>query len=195
MRDNHRLKSFIAPAVIAACAIVQAACTTAPARTAPDPAPSGAVTPAAPWSATSISSSDIPAVYAQVWRTAENRSQCALLAPGELSPDTRTAATPRSATFSGGWAVAYDMPGLRSAFGVAGAATDPWAPGVYDAWPHKITWADGSSAGYGLETGGASKWLAYVKIPGQRCLYNIWSSRGRAHLEQLLSSLRYANLP
>jgi len=195
MADTHRLKSFIAPALVAACAIVHAACAAAPARTAPEPAPPGAVKPAAPWSATRISSSDVPAVYAQVWRTAGNRSQCALLAPAQLSPETRTAAIPRSATFSGGWAVAYDMPGLRSAFGVAGAATDPWAPDVYDEWPHKITWADGSSAGYGLETGSASKWLAYVKIPGQRCLYNIWSSRGRAHLEQLLSSLRYVNLP
>ena len=46
-------------------------------------------------------------------------------------------------------------------------------------------------AGYGLEgfTMGPD-WLAYVIVPGQSCLYNVWSSIGQEHLEHLVDHLR-----
>jgi hypothetical protein len=58
-----------------------------------------------------------------------------------------------------------------------------------------VRWLDGSSAGYGLEGHTGPNWLAYVKIPGQQCLYNVWSRRGKADLEQLIASLRFVYQP
>lgn len=142
-----------------------------------------------PWSGTPISASRIPRIYADVWRAAENRSRCALLAPLGLTAEM-AAATPRKATFSGGWAVAYDLPQERSVFGVAGSGSDAWDPDTFAKWPHNINWSDGSSAGYGPEPGSGPNWLAYVKVRGQQCLYNVWSRRGRSQLEQIIDSLR-----
>ena len=146
--------------------------------------------PRSPWSAPPISATSIPRIYIDVWRVAENRSRCALLAPVALGADLADA-TPRKATFSGGWSVAYDLPGTRSAFGVAGSGSDPWSSDIYTDWPHNISWPDGSTAGYGPEAGTGPNWLAYVKIPGQRCLYNVWSRRGKVELEQIIESLRF----
>jgi hypothetical protein len=88
--------------------------------------------------------------------------------------------------------VAYDLPGERSAFGIAGTGVRAGQSATYRDWPHQLTYADGSWAGYGLEGGSGPKWLAYVEIPGQDCLYNVWSHRGQAHLESLISRLRLA---
>ena len=170
----------------AVCAGALGCATTQPEQTDPGTPPAQV----APWTAASLTASQVPHHYLDVWRRAENRSQCALIAPAQL-PGDGAAAVPRPATFSGGWAVAYDLPQERSAFGIAGSGTDAWSPDVYDQWPNRIRWADGSSAGYGLEGNTGTNWLAYVKIPGQQCLYNVWSRRGRTHLEQLLGSLRY----
>jgi hypothetical protein len=148
--------------------------------------------PPPPWSAARISATTIPRIYSEVWRVSENRSRCALLAPSSRDPVDSTA-SPRKATFSGGWAVAYDLPRLRSAFGIAGSGSNAWDPDVYAQWPHTTTWSDGSSAGYGPEAGTGPNWLAYVKIPGQQCLYNVWSKHGQAHLEQLIHSLRFVS--
>jgi hypothetical protein len=131
-------------------------------------------------------------VYRDVWRAARNRQRCALLAPAPL-PSMDANATARAATFSGGWAVAYDHPDQRSAFGIAGTATNANESGIYDKWPHRITWSDSSSAEYGLEGGTGPNWLAYVRARGQECLYNVWSRRGREHLEELLGSLRFVS--
>jgi len=75
-------------------------------------------------------------------------------------------------------------------FGIAGtgsSATDD----AYDAWPHTIRWADSSSAGYGPEGGSGPNQLAYLRVTGQECLYNVWSRLGVPHLEHLLSQLRF----
>ncbi len=90
--------------------------------------------------------------------------------------------------------MAYDLPGIRSAFGIAGSGSDAWSPDVYAKWPHNISWSDGSSAGYGPEAATGPNWLAYVKIPGQQCLYNVWSRRGQRDLEQIIQSLRFVAL-
>jgi hypothetical protein len=142
----------------------------------------------APWSASVLPPDSAPAVYLTQWQKADNRATCAVLAPASLGDGA--GATPRAATFSGGWAVAYDRPGTRSAFGIAGtgsSATDD----AYDAWPHTIRWADSSSAGYGPEGGSGPNQLAYLRVTGQECLYNVWSRLGVPHLEHLLSQLRF----
>ena len=173
-------------------------CASSTAREAGSPGGNPAPEPrlAAPWSEPALAAASVPAIYAQVWRTAENRAGCALIAPERLDPALERTATPRAATFSGGWAVAYDLPELRSAFGVAGTGSDASAPDLYDEWPHKRIFADGSRVGYGPEGGGAGpNWLAYIRIPDQRCLYNVWSRRGQAHLEELLGQLRFVTTP
>jgi hypothetical protein len=162
---------------------------------------SAAVTPAtqsspderapAPWANSTLARAAVPTVYHSAWRAAANRQRCALLAPARLDSAVASQARPRSASFSGGWGVAYDLPAERSAFGVAGTGVSAWSDDVYDEWPVKRDFADGSRVGYGPEGGTGPNWLAYVRIPGQECLYNVWSRQGRAHLEQLLADLRF----
>ena len=149
----------------------------------------GPLPASAPWRGEPLPRAVVPDVYFQQWQKAENRENCAVVAPRSLGAEG-AGATPRAANFSGGWAVAYDLPGLRSAFGVAGAgvkASDP----SYDKWPYVQEWGDGSKAEYGPEGGQGPKQLAYVKIQGQDCLYNVWSALGREHLELLLRELRF----
>jgi hypothetical protein len=142
------------------------------------------------------------------WRKAENRARCAPLAFSDIG---KGPATPRPARFSGGWAVAWDRPGMRSAFGLAGVSlieTDKEPAPAQRArlarqWPVFRELPDlpqPAFAGYGVE--GATLWpdenptgvglnsLAYVRVGGQLCTYNVWSRLGRAHLERLLDGLR-----
>lgn len=151
----------------------------------PAPEPSPATAPA-PWTGAQLRVTDVPQEYLTAWNDADNRERCALVA---FDPDAVGNAKPRIAMFSGGWAVAFDRPDERSAFGVAGTGVNASEPAFAD-WPHRIDWADGSSAEYGLEGGAGPNHLAYVRIAGQGCLYNVWSALGREHLERLLGSLR-----
>lgn len=176
----------LAPAAVA----VTLACR--PAST-PSSSASGLRAPA-PWSEPALAGSAVPSVYLAAWRAADNRARCAPLAPERLDPELARQAQARVATFSGGWGVAYDLPDVRSAFGVAGTGASASARDTYDAWPDKRTLADGSRVGYGPEGGTGPNWLAYVRIPGQDCLYNVWSRRGRAHLEELLGQLRFVRV-
>ncbi len=142
------------------------------------------------------------------WRIAANRNNCAPLA---LSGTGGVPAKARRADFSQGWGVAFDRPGLRSAFGFAGAGpvdqdrlTDTAKrQALADQWPHTRSpkgLPDGSLAGYGLmgakpyassnPRGRGEHSLAYLRIPGQSCLYNVWSKISRDHLETILDSLR-----
>lgn len=165
------------------------ACSSSPDVAPPSDSPSEPPVAAdAPWRSNRLSVGSVPQPYFTAWSRAENRTTCGLIAFVE-SAATQGAA-PRVATFSGGWGVAYDRADLRSAFGVAGTgvrASDP----SYDEWPHKLTWSDGSSVGYGPEGGTGPNQLAYLTIAGQGCLYNVWSRVGRAHLEQLIGTLRF----
>lgn len=142
------------------------------------------------------------------WARAENRDRCAPIA---LTDDGGAGGTPRRANFAGGWAVAFDVPGMRSAYGVAGPGLIP----IDDQPPYRQTrrlmqqWPEyrelralkpPSFAGYGLvgaqpyrddNPGGEGEHsLAYVRIHGQTCTYNVWSRISRAHLETLLDGLR-----
>jgi hypothetical protein len=172
--------------VILAVATSIAAC----ARTGsgdPSTEPRAALSPA-PWTAPSLRWSQLPAAYRTEWQKAANRRTCAAIAPSSLGEGA--AATARSATFSGGWAVAYDTPATRSAFGVAGTGSKASDP-AYSEWPFVRRWADGSSAEYGPEGGSGDNQLAYLRIAGQECLYNVWSRLGRRHLEHLLDHMRF----
>ncbi|MBZ9646514.1 hypothetical protein K9B33_03055 [Sphingobium sp. 3R8] len=142
------------------------------------------------------------------WDMAENRAQCAPLA---LLSDGGAKGKARAADFSGGWAVAFDLPGIRSAYGFAGPGIIPMDAEPDAAqrarldrqWPYRRTLAalpGPAFAGYGLigaepypaanPEGKGSQSLAYLRIDGQRCTYNVWSRIGRAHLETLLDNLR-----
>lgn len=142
------------------------------------------------------------------WLHAENRTVCAPLAFAKVAPGGWSA---RRAEFSGGWAVAFDRPGMRSAFGVAGTGSLPedrlpdeaHREALRAQWPHfRELPAVSGWAGYGVEggedfatMGPGDQGLAYVRAGGQHCLYNVWSKLGREHLESLLDSLRLIPRP
>ena len=146
--------------------------------------PPASSAPPAPWSNAPLTNA--PEVYRTEWRRAENRQTCALLAFADLGEGA--GATPRRANFSGGWSVAYDTSGIRSAFGIAGSGG--LASDASYEWPNRIRWSDGSEATYGPEGGTGPNELAYLRVTGEGCLYNVWSRLGRDHLEFLLGQLR-----
>ena len=139
--------------------------------------------PPPPWQGSPIG--DVPAVYLTEWERAENRDRCVLVAFDGVRGD----ATPRRANFAGGWAGAYDLPGTRSAFGIAGSGASA-SDGTYQ-WADTMRWSDGSSATWGLEGGTGPNHLAYIRIAGQDCLYNIWSALGEEHLRELITRMRF----
>ncbi|SCW63005.1 hypothetical protein SAMN02927924_01792 [Sphingobium faniae] len=142
------------------------------------------------------------------WAKAENRQHCAPLA---LAAPGQPEGAPRAAYFGGGWGVAFDLPDQRSAYGFAGTGLLPddeadatvQRDRLYRQWPYfrdLPQFSAPSFAGYGREgaepyldgnAGGAGlPSLAYVRIAGQRCAYNVWSKISRAHLLWMLDNLR-----
>lgn len=189
--------------LLAACSST----TTPPITTPPITTPPASTPPSstAPWDAQPI---DAPAVTIAEWRKAENRATCAPLtfAPG---PHLREA-TPRRANFSGGWAVAYDGAGLpgrepsghfcptcgRGAFGIAGTGVELDASDASNVGSAgRMEWPGGNRALYDLEGGNGPGWLAQVHVADQRCLYQVWSFLGRAHIEELIRAIRRARIP
>ena len=160
--------------VLTALLIVSAACASSRPPATPSP----------PWRQPALT--DVPGVYRTEWQRAANRESCALLAFDKVAGED---AAPRRANFSGGWAVAYDTPSVRSAFGIAGTGSLASAP-AYDDWPYELRWSDGSVAQYGPEGGTGPNQLAYLRVAGEDCLYNVWSRQGRDHLESLLERIR-----
>ncbi|MGZ5432321.1 MAG: hypothetical protein ACXWLY_27320 [Thermoanaerobaculia bacterium] len=156
-----------------------AACATAP----PGPLPK-----TAPWRSAPIQRIEVPTVYVEQWSKAENRDTCALIAFRTLGKEGAGAQS-RAANFAGGWAVAYDFAHLRSAFGIAGAGVKADDPS-YDKWPYVYEWGDGSKVEYGPEGGEGPNQLAYLRIQGQECLYNVWSRLSKEHLEELIREIR-----
>lgn len=165
-------------------------------REAPAPPDGGPVLAAPPWDDDGPRFG-VPGVLIEQWRQAENRDWCAPVAFPSTGVEN---AIPRPANFAGGWAVAWDLPDGpgsaasgeycnncgRGAFGIAGTGVEP-TPDTYDDWQYGETFSDGSRIGYGPRD---QQWLAYLQIAGERCLYNIWSYRGRGHLESLIDQLR-----
>lgn len=217
---------------VAAAAAMIAACSDQPASTSPEvandaiaSAPAATASPGAETSPDPVAASAEPApgpeptppplppligerVARAEWAKADNRDRCA---PVAFSDDAGGGGTARRANFAGGWAVAFDLPDLRSAYGVAGpgliAADDarPMAQRerLAEQWPYFRDLSQlpqPAFAGYGLV--GAEPYprgeadvrgpqsLAYVRIGGERCTYNVWSRLGRTHLESLIANLR-----
>lgn len=143
-----------------------------------------------PWTAKAVKSTAIPEVYFSQWYKSENQKTCALmvLSTGDKMRDAK----PRRAEYSGGWAVAFDTPKIRSVYGIAGTGSVALARDDSKTFPNTIRWADGSYASYGLEGGTGPGYLAYVTVAGQRCKYNVWSKVSQEHLEGLLKGLRFA---
>jgi hypothetical protein len=150
--------------------------------------------PQAPWSETQLSLASAPTL-ATAWASAENRGWCAPLTP-------QVAAGARATQLDGGWMVEFDeagAPGVtedgepcescgRGTFGIAGTAM-----GVDEMMEAPSpSFADGSAADITTEEGVASATLA---VPGQRCVYQVWSFRGEAHLQELLGTMRFVATP
>lgn len=147
----------------------------------------------APWSNAAINNGATDAVYRQEWLKAESRALCPILALPKQSSAHLSAHSVRRANFASGWGVAYDLPDLRSAYGVANASTvDP--NDLSYSWPYNTSYQDGSTVGYGHEGGDpTAKWLAYIVLPQNNCFYNVWSAQGKDHLEQMIADLRLVN--
>jgi len=155
----------------------------------------------APWNFAPLAQDSVPAVLVDEWNAAENLRWCPALYPEAASADV----APRAADFSGGWALAWDLPAGpgsdatgapcedcgRSAYGVAGLDLS-----VQDdtgvRMPQRITFDDGAVAGYSGEgfDASATKRVAEMAIPGHGCVYQVWSHLGDEHLLSLLTSLR-----
>lgn len=191
----HTDPARTAPAAPAASASPGAAPRAAAPRAAA-PAAASVAAPAngasrAPWSAAAVPAQSVPAVYLTEWKKAKNRDRCAPLAL--VGAEKEAGIKVRRASFSDGWAVAYDAPDQRSAFGIAGTGLDIDGKGY--TFPNNLSWSDGSKVSYGLEGGTGPGYLGYLEVAGQRCLYNVWSARGQKHLESLLLSLRKVQTP
>lgn len=139
------------------------------------------------------------------WMNADNKEICPPIAFADAGDAD---GTERHAEFSGGWGVAFDLPGLRSAYGIAGtgltdepdmAKARTALASQWSLFRDIVTLPQPAFAGYGQEgarayasdnpDGTGVNSLAYVRMAGAPCLYNVWSRLGRAHLELLLGSL------
>lgn len=165
----------------------------------------------APWSSEPLSASEVDEVLRMVWTQADNNLWCSLLAPASTGPEGEDATT-RAANFgSDSWAVAWDLldgPGMqgdssqcgncgRSAFGIAGVGLVP-SGHDFSQRQHVISWADGSTAGYGPgqpasedEPALGHRYSGEIAVVGQACLYQVWSNLGEDHLQFLLAQLRF----
>ncbi len=141
----------------------------------------------APWNQPPLRSDQVPAVLAEEWRKAANREWCS----GLFSEFLFDWSGIRAANFSDGWAVAYDSSDQRSLFGIAGAAV--MAPAdVGIRWPNRIRFDDGTVFGWGGEGFDESnpRRLGELSLPGEGCLYQIWSEAGDDPLVEIAKSLR-----
>lgn len=175
---------------------IVSACTTATVPSALPLAP-------APWEANTAVAA--PQVLLDEWGRAENRESCAPMTIADPGPQAR-GGTARRANFSGGWGVAWDVPGLpgraatghpcetcgRGVYGIAGAGIVWGADEGNVGFPHRLDFAGGNWAGYALEGMTGPNWLAQVRVAGQPCVYYVWSFVGREHVEHLIRNVRRA---
>ncbi len=150
--------------------------------------------PVAPWTEGTVAAADVDDSTMQTWAAAGNREWCSpLVVAGESHA--------RATDLEGGWTLEFDAPGApgmnaegetcadcgHASFGVAGTSL-----GVSDAMPEPApAFADGSVAEISEEDGVAS---ALIAVPGQSCVYQVWSFQGREHLESLIGGLRFVDV-
>lgn len=142
------------------------------------------------WRLTPITASETDSVYKTEWNKSEIGRKCPLLALPSTANSHLIDRSVRRANFSGGWGVAYDLPAVRSAYGVAlSRISDPVGKGGI--WNDYHVYQDGTELTYGREGGDPNgKWLAYLTLGDNHCFYNIWSKQSKSHLEQIISELR-----
>ncbi len=152
-----------------------------------------------PWRAEPISWERVSEAWLSAWRDAENAEACLPLA---WSRDAFEGARARRGEVDGGWVVELDVPGApgvrrsgracshcgRAAVGIAGTLMAPES--LQDAEGVERL-ADGSLLRVEVEDGVASASLA---VPGQDCVYQLWSFLGEAHLRSLLGTLRFVSV-
>ena len=142
------------------------------------------------WRLTPITTSETDSAYKAEWKKSEIGRKCPLLVLPSTANSHLIDRNVRRANFSGGWGVAYDLPDVRSAYGVAlSGISDPVGKGSI--WNDYHVYQDGTELTYGREGGDPNgKWLAYLTLGDNYCFYNIWSTQGKSHLEQIISELR-----
>jgi hypothetical protein len=149
----------------------------------------------APWRAKAVSRSAVPPPYVAAWARARNRADCALLFPLDGGPALQGAkATEEKTPNDNGWDIfltgdagTVEVLGL---FEKTSQAAEP---------TFTRTWADGSVAKYGADFGNAapgaydsnsSPFEAVLTLPDQACVYRIYTTLGKDHLEFLFDRLR-----
>ncbi len=161
-----------------------------------DSEPVADAAPPAPWQAEPLRGERVPGTWLSAWREAENAEACLPLA---LEGGVPEGARVRRGAVDGGWAVEFDVPGApgvrrngrtcrrcgRAAVGVAGTVMPPEA---LEEMGDVERLADGSRLHLEVEGGVAS---ASLVVPGQDCVYQLWSFLGEAHLRALLGRLRF----
>lgn len=156
-----------------------------------------AALPPAPWSESPVEALHAPEALLRSWASAENRGWCAPLA------SVSTEGVARAVDLDGGFGVVFDVPGQpgvgddgevcndcgTGTFGVAGTMMTPAELGEDSLAP---SYADGSYAEVAAEGGVAS---ATFTVPGEGCVYQVWSFLGEEHLRALLGGMRRVTLP
>jgi hypothetical protein len=193
-------------ALLAAC-LVPAADAATPrlvARAAGDPL-------AGPSAAPALAAATVPALAIAA------RPSCPLAAFADGG--AANGAVPRWEETGDQWSLVWDKPGApgvdedgfwcpdcgREVVGIHAEAAGPARPPSSE--PFRRTWADGSTASYGVEQApvrpadeglaalASVRHKAALRIKGQPCLYSVWSQLGRANLEFLLGHLRLVSAP
>lgn len=156
--------------------------------------------PAAPWSAEHLAQPAAPRALLQAWHRAENHGWCAPLAPTTLGAGQGARA--RSGAYAGGWSLEFDQHGSagmtaagevcetcgRGSFGIAGTAMS--AEEAEDLVGATATvLADGGRIDVQSNPEDPAA-VATIVVPGQDCVYQVWTFLGRAHLDELVASLR-----
>jgi hypothetical protein len=174
------------------------------ASAAPTAAAELSTLPAPPWAEAPLTTDVVPAPILSAWERAENRTQCAPIAPRDLGAGDGARA--RVAELEGGWAVEFDrrgMPGLSAdgetcarcghgVFGIAGTNLTPedLVTEDSDAVVPPPSFADGSHLELEAPAEGEQVAAATLTVRGQGCVYQVWSFLGEDHVRQLVSSLR-----
>jgi hypothetical protein len=156
--------------------------------------------PPSPWSDAPLASDAVPAPILRAWANAENRGQCAPIAPVALGAGEGARA--RISELEGGWAVEFDRRGLpgmnaegepcercgRAVFGIAG--TNLTVEDLAGEGELPPSFADGSQLLVEPPAGGEQVAAASITVRGQDCVYQVWSFLGEQHVRELVSSIR-----
>jgi hypothetical protein len=164
--------------------------------------------PVAPWAEAPLGSAAVPQPILSAWQHAENRAQCAPIAPITLGAGE--GARPRVGELEGGWAVEFDrrgMPGVgrdgelcercgRGVFGIAGTNLIPedLVTEESEAELPAPSFADGSHLSVEPPAEGEDVAAAVITVRGQGCVYQVWSFLGEEHVRELVGSLRLVDV-